>query len=256
MFNIHKDIKGKEVFAFMEYSERTYRQAVTASGLFTFQVAVRETDLFIAADTDLTEQAWTSILKHRSHLESYIKKYPVFRHSLTPLPNDVLAPPIVRTMLAAANTAGVGPMAAVAGAVADYVGRDLLAQTKNIIVENGGDIFMHTAAGRRVAVFAGQSPLSGKLTLEISPEDMPLGICTSSATVGPSLSFGKADAVCVLSSSAALADAAASQIGNLVRRAENIKKALEVGGAIQGVQGIVIILGDKLGVWGKIKFSE
>ena len=240
----------------MEYRERAYRQTVTASGLLTFQVVVRETDLFISADTDLTEKAWTSILKHRNHLESYIKMHPVFLHSLTPLPNDPLAPPIVRTMLAAANIAGVGPMAAVAGAVAEYVGRELLADTKNIIIENGGDIFMHTTSERRVAIFAGRSPLSEKVTLEIAPEDMPLGICTSSATVGPSLSFGKADAVCVLSSSAALADAAASRIGNLVRRAENIKKALKVGGAIQGVQGIVIILGDKLGVWGKIKFSE
>jgi len=113
-------------------------------------------------------------------------------------------------MLAAANIAGVGPMAAVAGAVAEYVGRELLADTKNIIIENGGDIFMHTTSERRVAIFAGRSPLSEKVTLEIAPEDMPLGICTSSATVGPSLSFGKADAVCVLSSSAALADAAAS----------------------------------------------
>jgi len=131
----------------------------------------------------------------------------------------------------------------------------LLADTKNIIIENGGDIFMHTTSERRVAIFAGRSPLSEKVTLEIAPEDMPLGICTSSATVGPSLSFGKADAVCVLSSSAALADAAASRIGNLVRWTQDIKNALEAGAAIPGVQGIVIIMEDKLGGWGKIKIS-
>ncbi|MDI9571436.1 MAG: UPF0280 family protein [Pseudomonadota bacterium] len=239
----------------MEYRERTYRQSVTASGLVTFQVALRETDLLVAADVDLTEQTRLSVLKHRAHLESYIERYPAFLHSLAPLPNDPLAPPIVRTMLAAAKAAGVGPMAAVAGALSDYVGRDLSGWTKNLIVENGGDIFLHTTASRRVAVFAGPSPWTGRLTLEIAPEDMPLGICTSSATVGPSLSFGKADAVCVLSSTAALADAAASRIGNMIRSPRDIKKALQAGRAIQGTQGIVIVLGDKLGVWGKIKIS-
>jgi len=238
----------------MDYRERTYRQTTTAAGLITFQVVIRETDLFIAADADLTGLARASASIHRQHLESYIEQNPRFLHSLAPLPDDPLAPAIAQAMLAAGKAAGVGPMAAVAGAMAEFVARDLQTVTQNIIVENGGDIFMHTVAERRVAVFAGGSPLSGRVALRIKPAEMPLGICTSSATVGPSLSFGSADAACVLSASAALADAAASQIGNQVKTGGDIKKALRIGADIPGVKGIVIIIGKKMGAWGMVEF--
>jgi len=84
---------------------------------------------------------------------------------------------------------------------------------------------------------------------------MPLGVCTSSATVGPSLSFGRADAVCVLAPSVALADAAASAIGNLVLKKDDIQRALDFGATIPGVEGIVIVFRDNLGVWGDITFA-
>ncbi|HOF04045.1 MAG TPA: UPF0280 family protein [Syntrophales bacterium] len=240
----------------MEYRERTYRNSVTAAGLITFQVSVRETDLFVAADRDLTDRTYKSVIKYRHQLESYIKTHEAFRHSLAPLPDDPLAPPLVRAMLRAAMTADVGPMASVAGAMAEFVGRELREDSANVIVENGGDIHLDASSARRVAIFAGTSPLSNRLVLEIPPEDMPLGVCTSSATVGPSLSFGNADAVCVLSPSAALADAAASHIGNQVRKAGDIKKALASGAAIPGVQGIVIIMGKTMGAWGKVNFCD
>jgi len=82
---------------------------------------------------------------------------------------------------------------------------------------------------------------------------MPIGICTSSATVGHSVSLGRADAVCVLSDSAILADAAATAVGNRVQKDSDIKKALEFGLGIEGVLGVLIIMGDKLGVQGSIE---
>ncbi len=166
-----------------------------------------------------------------------------------------MAPPIVREMLKAASTAGVGPMAAGAGAMAAFVGRDLLRFSPEVIVENGGDVFIARNSTVRVGVFAGTSPLSNKLVLTVDASRMPLGVCTSSATVGPSLSFGRADAVCVLAPSVALADAAASAIGNLVLKKDDIQRALDFGATIPGVEGIVIVFRDNLGVWGDITFA-
>ncbi|NQU03172.1 MAG: UPF0280 family protein [Syntrophaceae bacterium] len=238
----------------MKYCERVYRNKISGNNLTTYQVTVKETDLYISSDNDLRDIAIKSVYRHRNTIEEYIKFHPEFSTSLIPVNNDELAPPIIKDMIAAARISGVGPMAAVAGAIAEYVGLDILQSNDNVIVENGGDIFLNTPGGSvRVGIFAGESPLSNKITLKIEPEETPLGICTSSATVGHSLSFGKADAVCVKSKSAALADAAATSICNLVKREGDIKEALDTGSKIEGVLGIVIIAGKKMGASGDIE---
>ncbi|MCX5857839.1 MAG: UPF0280 family protein [Deltaproteobacteria bacterium] len=237
----------------MQYLERTYRHNILKNYLISYQVTVRETDLFISSDIDLKQTALHAVHRHRAHLEAYIAGHPEFLSSLTPLKMDDLAPEIVREMLKVAHSAGVGPMAAVAGAMAQFVGRDLLSHTPNVIVENGGDIFLKCEDNIKIGIFAGESPLSNRLAIRVGPEEMPIGICTSSATVGPSLSLGRADAVCVRSSSAALADAAATAVGNRVKTKKDIKKALAFGSQIKDVLGILIILGDELGVWGEME---
>jgi ApbE superfamily uncharacterized protein (UPF0280 family) len=159
-------------------------------------------------------------------------------------------------MIRASGLAGVGPMAAVAGAMAEFVSRDLLPFTDEIIVENGGDLYLVTAKERTVGIYAGSSPLSLKVGIRIAPEDSPLGICTSSGTVGPSLSFGKADAVCILSASAALADAAATAVGNLLREKKDVESGLDRAKSIEGVLGCLLILADRMGVWGNVKVAR
>jgi hypothetical protein len=156
-------------------------------------------------------------------------------------------------MLGKSKICGVGPMAAVAGAVSEFVGYDLLDQTQNLIIENGGDIFLQSKNNLTVSVYAGVSVLSYKVNFLVKPDKTPLGICTSSATVGPSLSFGKADAVCVISKSATLADAAASAIGNKVKSKKDIKSALDYGMKIPGVKGIIIIYGNDMGAMGEVE---
>ena len=143
-------------------------------------------------------------------------------------------------------------MAAVAGAFAEFVGRELLRISPEVIVENGGDIFLKTGKTRLVGVYAGESPYTGKIALKVEPADTPLGICTSSGTVGHSLSFGKADAVIVLSPSTSLADAAATAIGNIVQTADDVQKALDFARGVAGLLGVAVIINDKMGVWGKI----
>ncbi len=238
----------------MKYEEKTYRNLISKDKLKPFNITIAESDLFISSEIDLTSQAKKSLLHHRSLLENYIKKHPQFLTSLLPLPEDNLAPPLVRDMLINSNICEVGPMAAVAGAIAQFVGNDLFDLTETLIIENGGDIFLKSKVKLTVSVYAGGSPLSYKVNFIIKPENTPLGVCTSSATVGPSLSFGKADAVCVISKSATLADAAASAIGNKVKSKNDIKKALDFGMTIKGVLGIIIILGNEMGAIGEVQF--
>ena len=237
----------------MKYLERTYRNKVSEIGLLSFHVSVRETDLFIRSDKDLSDAALQSVYKYRTFIESYIKYHPDFLTSLNPIADDNLATHIVRDMLTTSSAAGVGPMASVAGAIAEYVGLDLLDLSHNVVIENGGDIFLKTESEINVAIFAGDSPLSYKLVLSLKSTQMPMGICTSSGTVGHSLSFGMADAVCVLSKSSTMADAAATAIGNLVRNECDIKMALERGIKIEGVRGIVIIVGEDFGAVGEVE---
>jgi len=237
----------------MKYEERTYRSLINKDNLTSYNVKIAESDLLISSDTNLSDIALKSLARHRHSLETYIKSHPDFLTSLLPLPEDDLAPPIVRDMLSKAKICGVGPMAGVAGAVSEFVGYDLLDQTKNLIIENGGDIFIKAQNKLSASVYAGVSALSYNVNFIVKPEETPLGICTSSATVGPSLSFGKADAVCVISKSATLADAAASAIGNKVKSKRDIKPALDFGIKIKGVTGIIIILESEMGVIGKVE---
>ena len=237
----------------MTHGERTYRSLINKDNLTSYNVKIAESDLLISSDTNLSDEALKSLAKHRYSLETYIKNHPDFRTSLLPLPEDDLAPPIVRDMLSYAKICGVGPMASVAGAVSEFVGYDLLDQTENLIIENGGDIFIKSENKLIASIYAGESALSYKVNILVKPEDSPLGICTSSATVGPSLSFGKADAVCVISKSATLADAAASAIGNRVKSKKDIKSALDYGIKIPGVKGIVIICGNDTGAIGEVE---
>jgi len=225
-----------------------------------FNAAVAETDLDIAVKSDqytpeLVSRAKDIIKSVRRPLEEYIKRDPGFLTSLTPREMLPGCPKIAGVMAEAAFAANVGPMAAVAGAIAEAVGGALAVFCREVIVENGGDIYMKSNSARRVGIFAGESALSGRVAIEIAPEQTPLGICTSSGKVGPSLSFGKTDAVVILSKSAALADAVATACGNIVQSADDLEKALDFAAKIKAVSGAVIIIGDHLGVRGDVKLA-
>ena len=235
------------------YEPRTYRHWIKGGDLISFNVVVKETDLYIRASTNLKSKARKLVLKYRDSLERYIERHPAFLTSLEPLPVDDNAPHIVKAMSEAASKAEVGPMASVAGAIAEFVGTELLAFTPEIIVENGGDIYLKSPSKKIIGIYAGESPLSGKIGLEIDGADTPLGICTSSGTVGHSLSYGRADAVIVLSESATLADAAATATANLIKQPGDIPDGIELAKSIEGVSGVIIIQGDKTGLWGKVK---
>lgn len=233
---------------------RKYRQLVRGH-LTAIRVAVQETDLSVYADHIEPGTVKDLIIEQRGLIEGYLHRHPGFRQALAPLPDDPLAPHIIQEMLAAGAAAKVGPMAAVAGAVAASVGKKLLAFTDEVIIENGGDVFLSVRRDVTIAIYAGRSPLSLKVGLKLKPSQKPMAVCTSSGTVGHSLSYGRADAICVLSASCPLADAAATAIGNRVKSPNDIEPAIQWGRSIPLVTGILAIIGDKMGMWGQIELT-
>lgn len=276
------------------YEKRSYRDLFKGNNLKFFNICVFETDLSIGVcenicnsddmsrpvqncnledsvisssssgnsgnnaieNTIVYRTALRSVRKYRQQIQDYIRIQPEFLTSLEPVVPKPCCAPIIQKMCEAADKAQVGPMAAVAGAIAEMTGYALLRYSDEVIVENGGDIFIKTDSERKIGIYAGDSPLSGKLALKILPKQTPAGVCTSSGTVGHSLSFGKADAVVIVSKDTFLADAVATSVGNKVKTPKDIEYALNYASQIKGITGAVIIVRDKIGAWGDIELTK
>lgn len=238
------------------YEERFYRNITRPNDLLCYEVKLKETDLWCCTKIDLKNIIEDRILFYRHQLEEYIKERPVFKESLVPIGADSFAPAIVKEMISASAQVGVGPMATVAGAIAEFIGKDISPLTDEYIIENGGDISIKTLRERMILVYAKKSPFSQKIAIRLKDKDKPYGVCTSSATVGPSLSLGKADAVCIVAGSALFADGLATCIGNSVKSKNDIAMAIETGKTYPGVFGILIIVGDNLGIWGDLEITR
>jgi len=239
----------------IEYKERKYRNLIEGKDLISFQIKEKESDLFIRTNQELSFYARQMLLNFRGQIESYIDSHPLFKSTLLPYSQDKKAPEIIKSMIHTTALCGVGPMAAVAGAIAEFVGKELLNYSSEVIVENGGDIFIKSNKVRKVSIFAGRSPFSQRIILKIGAKENYIGVCTSSGIVGPSLSFGKADAVTIISDSVLLADAAATAVGNIVKTRKDIEQGLIYAQKIKGAKGVVIIKDDKMGLWGDINFT-
>ena len=232
--------------------KRSYRNLVLKDNLVDFRVTVKETDLFVQALKPLEDITRELVLENRGYIENYIKRYPEFARTLKPWRIRGPESKIINEMAIAGEKAGVGPMAAVAGAIAEHVGSGLLKHSDEVVVENGGDVFLRLNNPVTIAIFSGTSPLSLRMGICVDSRERPISICTSSGTVGHSLSLGKADAVCVVSDSCSLADAAATSICNRVISKSHIQSAIDFGKHIEGVRGIVVIIGDDVGIWGEL----
>jgi len=237
------------------YQKRTYRKSVTATDLVKFVVREFETDLLVLADRNLETETIASVHNVRQALTDYLTRHKAFAESFEPVMVLSDAPPVAAAMARAGYAAGVGPMAAVAGAIAETVARDLADYSTEIVVENGGDIFIISHKPRTVAVQAGKSPLSDKIGLRLPAVPNGLAVCTSSGTVGHSTSFGRADAAVVLAHDGALADAAATATGNRVKNAADIESAMQFAMSVPRVSGVVVVIGDKMGALGDIELT-
>ncbi len=229
---------------------RIYRQSSGNRHLRGYRVCVRETDLWVQSERFLEATVREAVFRYRGFIESFIDANPDFLTAMTPFRLNTPAPAIIRDMVAAAEAANVGPMAAVAGAMAEYAGKELLTESREVVIENGGDLFVKLDRPFTLAIDAGETSLSYKIGLRLDASGHPLGVCTSSGTVGHSFSRGRADAVCVVSESVSLADAAATAIGNQVGSAADIDAAMNFGKQIPGVSAIAIIAEERIGLWG------
>lgn len=218
----------------------------------TFQY--KETNCTIIADNERAiKTAISSIKYHRKQLDEYARRHPKFLYSLCPIPIDE-GPPVVRLMADAAEKANVGPMAAVAGALADLAVKEMILNGSEVaVVENGGEVSASSNRPIDVALSAGDAPLSKTFGFRLT--DFPIGVATSSGLFSHALSFGEAEAVTVFATNAGLADAAATAIGNLIK-GKNCRKAIERGikraMSIQGVEGVLIYYREMVGQAGRI----
>lgn len=236
-------------------TDRAYRESMhPASGEVGFQVVVEESDLFIIAGEDIHEPVADFLRALRGRLQNHILFNPDFLSSLEPLPEDAKAPDFIRRMYAAGQICGVGPMAAVAGTIAQEVADRFSPQCPDIIVENGGDVYMYSTRERTVALLA--DPQGGaSIGLRVEASQCPLALCSSSGRIGHSLSLGTGDLVCVLSRNGSLADAAATALCNLLGSEGDLEQvvgsAQELSG--HGLLGVFAQYNDKLTAWGELE---
>ena len=193
------------------------------------------------------------IVRQRQVLEDYIAHHREFRTSLEPLELHAGAPLVAQRMARAARLVGVGPMAAVAGAMAQCAAEAALrAGVEEVIVENGGDIYLKAAGPVTIGLDAGTAKLGDRLAFALSADETPLAICSSSGKMGHSMSLGQCDLATVVAREAALADAAATMAGNLVQTVSDVNRAVERIAAIEGVDGVLIVKDDRIGLAGQL----
>lgn len=246
----------------MEYINRTYRQQFDQERWHHFVAKYKETDLWVGVDRiswqvgiEIFTQKYIRTL--REEMDAWISKNPGYAKALVPSTPSPDAPEIFREMARAAEESGIGPMSAVAGAVAAKTGQAIREKfnVREVIVENGGDIYADIAEDMDISVFAGPSPLSGKVGLHVEAESAPVGICTSSGTVGPSLSFGKADAVMIICRDAMLADTYATAFANSIHTAGDIPDCIGRIREKEKILAAVAIKDDKVGICGKYELK-
>ena len=224
-----------------------------ASDLQRERFRLKETIVTITAqERDHLEAAKEEIAIQRALLEEFIRSDPFFLVTLDPYDREIEeAPSIIREMVRAASAVGIGPMSSVAGTIARSALEAMIrAGATHAVVDNGGDVALISDRPLLMGIYAGPSPLKD-LAFEIPPRKKPLGICTSSGTVGPSISFGDADAAVVVSEDVSLADAAATALGNAVGEASPLADSFHTV-AVPGVAGALVIRGEEMALFGEL----
>ena len=208
---------------------------------------------FFRICTQSLEAVKQEIIRRRQILEDYIARQPEFKTSFKPVELLPDAPEIAQKMAAAAGKLGVGPMAAVAGVMAQYAAEaGMIAGDEDVIVDNGGDIYLRIAQPIVVGLYAGSGMRAGRLGFSIQPEQTPVAICSSSSRMGHSTSLGQCDLATVVSKDAALADAAATQAANRIQAISDIDATLNDISTVKGIDGVLIVKDGHIGMAGHL----
>lgn len=239
----------------MLHNKRFYRFYSSSDRWRAFNVRLHTSDLYIRADHDISETAYSFLVEARKEIEQHIEENPDFLISLEPLTEPASAPEIPSIMYKASEAAGTGPMAAVAGAIAEYVGKKLLPCCEEIVVENGGDIWMSLNYPMTLGIYIDNIYFRDRLAIKIDNTGTPCAVCTSSSKTGHSLSFGRADSVTVVAQSGAYADAVATETCNRVKSQSDIEKALEFALSVPFVKGCLVVFRDSVAALGDIELA-
>lgn len=223
-------------------------------GLHRLRYHLRESQCTIITDRlEALKAAVSAIKSHRIELEEYIKGSPVFQMALDPIEVEG-GPEAVELMAEASKRAGVGPMAAVAGVLADLAVEEMIgAGAKVAVVENGGEAYFISDRPIDIAIKAGETPLSKRVGFRL--KEFPIGVATSSGLFSHALSFGEAEAVTIFAENAGIADAAATAVANTVKGDDEervVETAVELGLTIEGVRGVFILYRGHVGLGGKV----
>ena len=241
----------------MEYKERSYRSRFSGDERHWFCVKFLESDLWIGVDSgsyraSMEQDIYAMLVDLRRTMDAYLLMDPGYKAALVPYEAGLEAPTLLKDMSRVSYRTGIGPMSAVAGAVALRVADFIKSKfnVKEVIVENGGDIYADANSDMDISVFAGQSPLSEKVGLHIPAAAFPCGICTSSGTVGPSLSLGRADAMMIVCRDVLLADSYATAMANRIQTVNDLQPVIDRIQTIPDILGALAVKDDRLAVCG------
>lgn len=237
------------------YEERFYRNKILSK--FKIEVSFKESDLLICSDKEIArEKARGILVKYYEQIEEYVTENSLFLTSLSPLGIDRAAPPVIKEMLEVSKVTGIGPFSAVAGAVAQYVGGELLNYCQELIIENGGDIFLKINEDKIIGVYLGQEFKINNLNLKIKKRNRAFGVASSSSSLGHSLNFGKADLVSVVAKNIIIADGFATAISNRIKKVEDVDKILTEAKDRLPIEGLLVAFGEKIFLWGDLELSS
>lgn len=239
-----------------EVDKSIYRNKIKSKNKYNWRILYKYSDILISSDKDVSSKLKKLIKEIYSVLESHIRENPSFQKSLSPVESKPQYNPVIKTMCAKSAVFNVGPMAAVAGAVCDFIAYGLDDFCRCLIIENGGDVFIKNDENVDVGVYLKNKHFADEIYLRIKKDDMPCGLCSSSGSFGHSLSMGKSDLVTVLAVSAISADAAATSVANNIKSPKDISKTINSYKNIEDIRGILIIKDDKLGIWGNIELIK
>jgi hypothetical protein len=238
-------------------TKRTYRLKHNKDYFVSFTIAYKDTDLWIGVKenknlNEIKNFAYKKIIFYRKILETYIQKKPIFASTHKPIPIKSDMPLMAKQMTIAALYANTGPMAAVAGAFSEFIAKDIIKKFNidEIMIENGGDIFLQSKKDITVSIFAGNSVLSDKIGIKIPADETPIGICTSAGSFGDSFSYGKADAAVVAAKSTLIADALATHFANNIISENDIDKNIKKIKNFNKILSLCLIKNNKIGIAG------
>jgi len=236
------------------YEERFYRNQVLSK--FKLEVSFRESDLLICTDKEIDKDLARDILiKYYGEVDGYTKRNPLFLTSLSPLEQDNTAPPIVKEMIENSRLAGIGPFSSVAGAIAQYVGTELLGFSSEIIVENGGDLFLKIKEDKSLGVYLGERLGVRNISLKLKKRDYAFGIASSSSVIGHSLNLGRADLVTVVAKNSIAADGFATALSNKIKKRQDVDEVLEEARNTPPIEGLLIAFEGNIFLQGNIELA-